>query len=487
MFHRPKNFVAPWIGLLLLCSMLLIAACGNRADSEDDEIVAETVEVPTQESSAASETAEIETITESDLGTPVDGIDVSMPREPSSRDGHFNSDPPPILEEGSTYYAVIRAQSGEIIVQLYADRTPVTVNNFVYLSLTGFYDGTIFHRVLDNFMAQAGDPTGTGRGGPGYKFQDEFVGNLLFDKPYLLAMANSGPATNGSQFFITFVATTHLNQRHTIFGEVISGHAAVDGITRRDPQAGGPGDVIETIDIYKSSQSILAAPDPTPVPTPAPTPTPIPTPFAPHEVLEEGARPLADLAPEERKNLFNTPPEPILEPGNSYGVTLESNYGAITLELFSETAFDAVNNLAVLAEAGFFDEVPIIYSAQSHSIILGVLDGTREGMVGYTLAAQGGHVTDLPRTGMLFYLPDFVDPDLVQGGALVLAPGEMSNEAMPDFLVVGGLVQGWETMANWIENADAILERVVVFEGDAGPLEPQPTPKPLENGNDAAG
>jgi peptidyl-prolyl cis-trans isomerase A (cyclophilin A) len=131
--------------------------------------------------------------------------------------------------------ATIHTNKGDIVVTLFPDQAPKTVRNFVELAegskdyvdpRTGkpgsgpYYDGTIFHRVIDNFMIQGGDPTGTGRGGPGYNFADEFHPDLLFTKPYLLAMANAGPGTNGSQFFITTTATPHLNMRHTIFGEV---------------------------------------------------------------------------------------------------------------------------------------------------------------------------------------------------------------------------------------------------------------------------
>ena len=131
--------------------------------------------------------------------------------------------------------AVLHTNHGDIALDLFDDFAPKTVANFVelangtreYLDMTTgkratgrFYDGTVFHRVIDGFMIQGGDPTGTGRGGPGYRFADEFYPDLAFTKPYLLAMANAGPGTNGSQFFITVAPTPHLNMRHTIFGEV---------------------------------------------------------------------------------------------------------------------------------------------------------------------------------------------------------------------------------------------------------------------------
>ncbi|MEI6649577.1 MAG: peptidylprolyl isomerase [Actinomycetes bacterium] len=131
--------------------------------------------------------------------------------------------------------AVLHTNLGDITVELFPNQAPKTVANFVELatgarewvdprtgakSTANLYDGTVFHRVISNFMIQGGDPLGTGTGGPGYRFADEFHGELVFDRPYLLAMANSGPGTNGSQFFITVAPTTWLNRKHTIFGEV---------------------------------------------------------------------------------------------------------------------------------------------------------------------------------------------------------------------------------------------------------------------------
>ncbi|MBL8100859.1 MAG: peptidylprolyl isomerase [Anaerolineales bacterium] len=141
---------------------------------------------------------------------------------------------------------------GEFVIELFDDKAPITVNNFVFLAREGFYDGTTFHRVLDGFMAQGGDPTGTGTGGPGYSFEDEFSDDLVFDREGLLAMANNSiPNTNGSQFFITFAPTPHLNGLHTIFGEVIEGMDVVNALTRRDPNQAPDfeGDAIKTITI----------------------------------------------------------------------------------------------------------------------------------------------------------------------------------------------------------------------------------------------
>ena len=162
----------------------------------------------------------------------------------------YNAYPEMTIDPNKQYFATFKlANGGEFVVQLFADKAPKTVNSFVFLARQGFYDGTTFHRVLDGFMAQGGDPTGTGMGGPGYEFEDEFSEDLAFDRAGLLAMANSGPNTNGSQFFITYAPTPHLTGAHTIFGEVIEGMDVVNSITRRDPNQnpGFPGDAIETI------------------------------------------------------------------------------------------------------------------------------------------------------------------------------------------------------------------------------------------------
>jgi cyclophilin family peptidyl-prolyl cis-trans isomerase len=133
------------------------------------------------------------------------------------------------------YSATLNTDLGNIVLDLFADKAPTTVNNFIFLAREGFYDGTIFHRVISGFMAQGGDPTGTGRGGPGYRFTDEFHTSLKHDKPGILSMANAGPGTNGSQFFITHVPTPHLNNKHSVFGQVVSGMDVLLSIPERDP------------------------------------------------------------------------------------------------------------------------------------------------------------------------------------------------------------------------------------------------------------
>lgn len=157
------------------------------------------------------------------------------------------------LDMSKKYTATFKlAKGGEFIVELYLDKAPITVNSFVFLAREGYFNGTTFHRVLEGFMAQGGDPTGTGMGGPGYQFVNE-DSDLTFDKPGVLAMANAGRDTNGSQFFITFLPTPQLNGGYTIFGQVVSGMEVVNGITRRDPQLypDYEGDVIESITIIE--------------------------------------------------------------------------------------------------------------------------------------------------------------------------------------------------------------------------------------------
>ena len=166
----------------------------------------------------------------------------------------YNSAPAMTIDPSKEYTATFNMEDGsEFTIKLFADKVPNTTNNFVFLARDGYYDGVTFHRVIPGFMAQGGDPTGTGRGGPGYQFSDEFHPELRHDKPGILSMANAGPGTNGSQFFITFVPTPHLDDHHAVFGEVIEGMDVVNAISPRDPMsARAPGDAVASITINES-------------------------------------------------------------------------------------------------------------------------------------------------------------------------------------------------------------------------------------------
>ncbi len=170
-----------------------------------------------------------------------------MPRKQWSAPPEMQIDP------SRSYTATLHTEKGDITLRLFADKAPRTVNNFVFLAREGFYDDTIFHRVIDNFMAQGGDPTGSGRGGPGYRFADEFHPDLKHDRPGILSMANAGPNTNGSQFFITHVPTPWLDGKHSVFGEVIAGMDVLLSIPARDPmRPQSPGVKILRVTISES-------------------------------------------------------------------------------------------------------------------------------------------------------------------------------------------------------------------------------------------
>jgi cyclophilin family peptidyl-prolyl cis-trans isomerase len=167
----------------------------------------------------------------------------------------YDNPPEMQIDPKKDYVAVLNTEKGDIRVNLFAEKAPVTVNNFVFLAKDGFYDDTTFHRVIPGFMAQAGDPTGTGRGGPGYRFADEASAlKLKHDGPGVLSMANAGPNTNGSQFFITHGATPHLDGKHAVFGKVADEDSlkVLMSIRERDPRESAPGDKLKTVEIIES-------------------------------------------------------------------------------------------------------------------------------------------------------------------------------------------------------------------------------------------
>ena len=147
----------------------------------------------------------------------------------------WSTPPEMVIDPEKSYKATLHTDKGDILIELFVQQAPKTVNNFVFLAEEGYYDEVIFHRVIKNFMAQTGDPTGTGRGGPGYRFADELDPKLKHDKPGVVSMANAGPNTNGSQFFITHVPTPWLDGKHSVFGQVTAGMDVVHSIPERDP------------------------------------------------------------------------------------------------------------------------------------------------------------------------------------------------------------------------------------------------------------
>jgi cyclophilin family peptidyl-prolyl cis-trans isomerase len=364
------------------------------------------------------------------------------------------------LDPAKFYYATFKTDRGDIKVQLFADRAPVTVNNFVFLAREGYYNNTIFHRVLDGFMAQGGDPTGTGTGGPGYEFADEFYPGLTFDRAGLLAMANRGPGTNGSQFFITFGPTDWLNNLHTIFGEVVEGAEVLDTLTRRDPDSGGPADTIYTVLIEESDTSTLPAPSPAP---PTATATQTPTPFAPGS--EESERPLATVEPAARANYYNTAPELSIDTTKQYTATFQTTQGELVVELYEVEAPVAVNNFVVLANLGFYDGLPINQNSPNNVLIVGSPDNNPQNDVGYKFPAE----VNIPITatiGSVAYVP-FQQPDgqvLASGSQLLIAQIAPPAEVSLQFSFFGKIVQGAELIAQL--TTDDRIEMVTITESE---------------------
>ena len=233
--------VAAIIGLFVLFSVL------GGDDESANEITFTPTPVPETEAEAP---AAIELASEipGDF-EPFAGSGALSLVEPAARNAAYAAAPEMTIDPTASYAAVLNTDAGAIRLELFADEAPLAVNNFVSLARDGFYDGLTFHRVRADFMAQGGDPTGTGTGGPGYTFEDEVDTGRLFDRAGLLAMANAGPATNGSQFFITFEPTPWLDGLHTIFGQLVGDVAVLDGITITD--SGAQPTVINSVRIVE--------------------------------------------------------------------------------------------------------------------------------------------------------------------------------------------------------------------------------------------
>jgi cyclophilin family peptidyl-prolyl cis-trans isomerase len=444
---------------LLAGALLLLTSLGLAACSSADETAAETPAPAATEPAQAAPTETPVPAAEAPAA-PAPAAEVARPEmvaegaasalEPMARNDMYTVPPTMTIDTGKFYYATLKTQRGDIKVQLFADRAPLTVNNFVFLAREGYYNDTTFHRVLEGFMAQAGDPTGTGSGGPGYQFADEIVDNLVFDRPGLLAMANAGPGTNGSQFFITFAPTDWLNGLHTIFGEVIEGADVVNQITKRDPNQGEgtPGDTLYTVLIEETDESIL------PPPPPTPTPTITPTPFSPSS-LDSSIRPLATITASERANYFNIPAEQVIDTSKSYTATMKTSKGDLIIALNDDAAPVAVNNFVVLANLGFYDGLPINQVNPGQLVVLGSPNNDPTADAGYKIAAETG-LTGTLDAGSLAYVPfRGLDPNHSSSQLLIaiLPPPPDANAAFSFF---GRIVSGVELLAQ-LTDQDTIV------------------------------
>lgn len=214
---------------LILSALLVLSACQKKDQANTD-----TTKTDPAKPAETTKTPEVTA-----TGAIPDGYTL-VPFLTEKPVREFKAEPAMALQDGKDYYALIDTNRGQLLADLYEQDTPVTVNNFVVLARNHFFDGIRFHRVIEGFMAQTGDPKSVdetkkaewGTGGPGYQFADEFRTKLTFDGPGILAMANSGPATNGSQIFITFGPTEQLNGRHTVFGKVVTGEDVLPKLTR---------------------------------------------------------------------------------------------------------------------------------------------------------------------------------------------------------------------------------------------------------------
>lgn len=435
---------------------LLVACSGVTPPAPAAEVapteaaVAEAVptDIPADEPAT---TAVTETTSSSQAG---DGAAAGL--DPAARNGMYTAAPPMTIDPATTYFATFKTDKGDIKVQLYPECAPLAVNNLVFLAREGYYDNTTFHRVLDGFMAQAGDPTGSGAGGPGYTFEDEFPCDLKFDRPGLLAMANAGPATNGSQFFFTFGATEWLNGLHTIFGEVVEGSEVLDSLTRRDPGQAPTteGDKLLTVVIEEGGASLISA---------LPTPLPTPEPFSPDSV-DPADRPLAALSGEEKANYFNTAPSQTIDAAKQYTATIKTAKGEMVMALHADVAPVAVNNFVTLANLGFFDGLPVNQVNPEELIVLGSPDNNPQSDAGYMIPAETNLSKEL-QVGSVAYVPQRGG----QGGMssssqLLIALLAPPPETNADFSFFGSIVQGTDVLAQ-LAQGDTI-ESVTISESE---------------------
>ncbi len=373
------------------------------------------------------------------------------------------ANPPPMLIDKTKYYvATFKTAKGDFRIQLYADKAPFTVNNFVFLARQGFYNNTTFHRVITDFMAQGGDPSGTGSGGPGYTFDDEIDPDMKFDKPGVLAMANYGANTNGSQFFVTFKEYPDLNGRYTIFGQVISGMDVVLSLKLRDPNANPttPGDTLYSVTIEESPINLL------------PPPTATPTLNSPRQT--PSVKSLATLEVTARGNIFTGPPDMVIDTAHAYRASILTTKGKLDFALCTAEAPKSVNNFVVLAKMGYWDNFPINYAERHKFILTGQPTGMQDSGIGYTLPHETGCSNE---AGALGYWTPEGATESSAGQLYVLMVTNKSldgkNTAFGRLIGDGALL-----LANSLTTADKILSISIVDIGTAPTVTQTPTPGP---------
>jgi cyclophilin family peptidyl-prolyl cis-trans isomerase len=373
------------------------------------------------------------------------------------------ANPPPMLIDKTKYYvAAFKTVKGDFRVQLYADKAPFTVNNFVFLARQGYFNNTTFHRVITDFMAQGGDPSGTGSGGPGYTFDDEIDPDLKFDKPGVLAMANYGANTNGSQFFITFKEYPELNGRYSIFGQVISGMDVVNSLKLRDPSANPttPGDEVYSVTIEETPINLLPPPTAT-----ATLNAPIQTP---------GVKSLATLEVTARGKLFTGAPEMVIDPTHAYRAIVSTTKGSLTFELCTAEAPKSVNNFVVLSQMGYWDNFPINYAERHKFILTGQPSGMQDSDIGYTIPHETGCSNQAGALG--YWTPE---------GATESSAGQIyilmvTNTALDGKNTAFGRLTGYGALllANSLTTEDKILSVTIIDTGIAATVTQTPTPGP---------
>jgi len=377
-FSRSGTSNPPWliigavVAVVVIIVVLVVLGLGR------DQGVLSEPEAHATEAAAAAVIADADATEPpaSDSVADADGDNINnternsdIPSEVAARNGMYGAPPSMQIDVSKAYFATFETEKGDIVVELFDDKVPNTVNSFVFLAREGFYDNTMFHRVIADFMVQGGDPTGTGSGGPGYRFADEFDSSLKHDGPGVLSMANSGPGTNGSQFFITLVATPWLDGRHTVFGKVVEGMDVLMSISLRDPQtASTPGDMVTVVSIEEGTESKL--------PTPAP------------EVLvEPGTIPMPE-EPMARNGMYPARPAMVIDTEKSYVATLKTNKGDIVVDLFADKVPDTVNSFVFLAQEGFYDNTMFHRVIADFMAQAGDPTGTGTGGPGYQFADE---------------------------------------------------------------------------------------------------